>query len=165
MRRRHFIGLLGGVSIAAALPATAQPKRLPVVAMVLGVAPLAGMLGTDPAIPFVRAFVHGLRDLGWIDGRSVVIERRTAEGTPQRAPAIFSELVERGVDVIMVGGERWLQDAERAATKTIPIVASFRDDPVAAGVITSLARPGGNLTGITFTSGPEFYGKRLPLLR
>ena len=163
MRRRQFIGLLGGASAAAILPAAAQqPKRI---ALVLGVAPIAGMLGADPAISFVRKFVHGLRDLGWIDGRNVIIERRTAEGTPQRAPAIFSELVDRGVDVIMVGGERWLQDAARAATKTIPIVASFRDDPVAAGVISSLARPGGNLTGVTFTTGPEFYGKRLQLLR
>jgi putative tryptophan/tyrosine transport system substrate-binding protein len=166
MRRRQFISLLGGVSAATMLPAAAQqPKRLPIVALVLGVAPLGGMLGADPAISFVRAFVHGLRDLGWIDGRSVVIERRSAEGAPQRAPAIFSELVDRGTDVIMVGGERWLQDAARAATKTIPIVASFRDDPVAAGVISSLARPGGNLTGVTFTTGPEFYGKRLQLLR
>jgi putative ABC transport system substrate-binding protein len=164
MKRRNFLAFLGGV--ATAWPALAQqPKRLPVVAFVLGVAPVAGMTGADPAISFVRAFVYGLRDLGWIDGRTVVIERRSAEGEPRRAPAIFSELVERGVDVIMVGGERWLQDAARAATRTIPIVASFRDDPVAAGVIASLARPGGNLTGVTFTTGPEFYGKRLQLLR
>jgi putative ABC transport system substrate-binding protein len=122
------------------------------------------MAGPDPAISFVRAFVHGLRDYGWIDGRTVIIERRSAEGAPERAAAIFAELIERGVDVIMVGGERWLQDAARAATRTIPIVASFRDDPVAAGVIASLARPGGNLTGVTFTTGPEFYGKRLQLL-
>jgi putative tryptophan/tyrosine transport system substrate-binding protein len=155
---------LGGV--AAAWPATAQqPRRLPVVALVLGVAPLGGMMGADPAISFVRAFVHGLRDLGWFEGRSVIIERRSAEGAPQRASAIFTELIERGVDVILVGGERWLQDAARAATRTVPIVASFRDDPVAAGVIASLARPGGNLTGATFTTGPEFYGKRLQLLR
>lgn len=163
MKRRSFLVFLGG--FASAWPSVAQqPKRLPVVALVLGVAPLGGMAGPDPAISFVRAFVHGLRDSGWIDGRTVIIERRSAEGVPERAAAIFAELIERGVDVIMVGGERWLQDAARAATRTIPIVASFRDDPVAAGVIASLARPGGNLTGVTFTTGPEFYGKRLQLL-
>jgi putative tryptophan/tyrosine transport system substrate-binding protein len=132
--------------------------------MVLGVAPLAGMIGTDPSITFVSAFVHGLRDLGWIDGRTVNIVRRSAEGAPERAAGIFAELVAQGVDVIMVGGERWLQDAARASTRTIPIVASFRDDPVISGVIASLARPGNNVTGVTFTTGPEFYGKRLQLL-
>ena len=65
----------------------------------------------------------------------------------------------------MLGGERWLQDAARASIRTIPIVASFRDGPVTAGVISSLARPGNNLTGVTFTTGAEFYGKRLQLLR
>lgn len=164
MKRRNFLVFLGGC--ACAWPTLAQqPKRLPVVALVLGVAPLGGMAGPDPAISFVQTFVHGLRDSGWIDDRTVIIERRSAEGAPERAAAIFAELIERGVDVIAVGGESWLQDSARAATRTIPIVASFRDDPVAAGVIASLARPGGNLTGVTFTTGPEFYGKRLQLLR
>lgn len=164
MKRRSVLVLLGG--LAASGPVAAQPsKRPPVVALVLGVAPLGGMIGADPAISFVRAFVHGLRDVGWIDGRNVIIERRSAEGAPNRAPGIFAELIARGVDVIAVGGERWLQDAARAATQTIPIIASFRDDPVAAGVIVSLARPGGNMTGATFTTGPEFYAKRLQLLR
>jgi putative ABC transport system substrate-binding protein len=164
MNRRSFLVFLGG--FAAVGSAMAQPsRRPPVVALVLGVAPLGGMIGADPQISFVRTFVHGLRDLGWIDGRTVIIERRSAEGAPERAAGIFAELIERGVDVIAVGGERWLQDAARAATRTIPIVASFRDDPVAAGVIASLARPGGNLTGATLTTGPEFYGKRLQLLR
>ena len=165
MRRREFITLLGGAAAARSLQAAAQqPKRLPVVALVFGNPPLPEMIGADPISPHARGFVHGLRDLGWIDGRTIVIERRSAEQAPQRAPAIFAELLARGVDVIMMGGEKWLQDAAQAATKTIPTVAIFRDDPVAAGLIANLARPGGNLTGLTAATGPEFFGKRLQLL-
>ena len=165
MRRREFITLLGGAAVAGSLPSAAQqPKRLPVVALVFGAAPLAEVVGPDPIAPPARGFVRGLRDLGWIDGRNVVIERRSADGEPQRAPAIFAELLARDVDVIMLGGARWLIDAARAATRTIPTVTVFLDDPVAAGLISNLARPGGNLTGVTLTTGPEFHGKRLQLL-
>ena len=103
MRRRAFITLLGSAAAARSLPAVAQqPKRLPVVAYVSAAAPLAEIVGSDPIQPIPRAFVHGMRDLGWIDGRTVVIERRSAEGEPQRAPAIIVELLTRGVDVIML---------------------------------------------------------------
>ena len=164
MRRREFITLVGGTAVTSSLPARAQPKRLPMVALIFASAPLVEMLGSDPASPVARAFVHGLRDLGWIDGRNVVIERRSADGDPQRAPAIIAELLARGVDVVMLGSTRWLHRAMQQATRTIPIVAIFGDDPVAAGLIASLARPGGNLTGVTSTTGPDFYGKRLQLL-
>jgi putative ABC transport system substrate-binding protein len=109
--------------------------------------------------------VHGLRDLGWIEGRTIVIERRSAEGQPQRAPAIFAELITGGVDVIAMGGSRWLREAAQQATRTIPTVALFDADPVAEGVVPSLARPGGNLTGVTISTGGAFIGKRLQLLK
>ena len=165
MRRRTFITGLAGATVASPLTAVAQQsKRLPVVGFVLSTTPLAEMIGSDPVEPTVRAFVHGLRDFGWIDGRTVAIERRSAEGDPQRAPAIFAELLARGIDVMMLGAARWHQDAALQATRTIPIVSIFDDDPVAAGLVMSLARPGGNLTGVTYTTGPQLYGKRLQLL-
>src|SRR5262249_56141637 len=97
MKRRDFITLLGGAAAAWPLVARAQPlARPPVVAFVHAVIPPAEMTGPEPASPLARAFVHGLRDLGWIEGRTVVIERRAAEGEPQRAPALFAELIRRG---------------------------------------------------------------------
>jgi putative ABC transport system substrate-binding protein len=136
-----------------------------VVALVFGSAPLAQMVGSDPINLVARGFVHGLRDLGWIEGRTIIIERRTAEGQPQRAPAIMAELLTRGVDVIVLASARWLHEAAQQATRTVPIIAEFRDAPVAAGLISSLARPGGNLSGVTSTTGPEFDAKRLQLLQ
>ena len=165
MKRREFIALLGGATVARVVPAGAQrADRLPVVALVFGSASLAEMVGSDPTNLVARGFVHGLRDLGWIDERTIIIERRTAEGQPQRAPAIIAELLARGVDVIVLASARWLLEAAQQATRTVPIITEFRDDPVAAGLISGLARPGGNLTGVTSTTGPEFDAKRLQLL-
>lgn len=165
MKRREVITLLGGAALAPTLPAQAQqPKRLPVVAIVSSV-PLADMVGPEPHNRPLRAFLDGLRELGWIEGRTFTTERRSAEGEPERAPAIFAALLGHGVDVIFVGGTSWLVPAAQAATQTVPIVALFGEDPVAAGLIASLARPGGNLTGATRTTGPEIYGKWLQLLR
>ena len=166
MRRRNFVMGFGGAAVTGALPAVAQQaKRLPVVGLVMTDSPLAAMTGPDPVVPTARAVVHGLRDLGWIEGRTIVIERRSAEGDRQRAPAIVADLLARGVDVIVLAGARWLQDAARSATRTIPIVTHFPDDPIASGLIASLARPGGNFTGISSATGPEFHNKRLQLLR
>jgi putative ABC transport system substrate-binding protein len=159
--------LAAGVGAALlAPPARAQqPARLPVVGLVLPNVPPAEMAGADPVSPLVRGFVQGLREQGWIEGRTVVIERRSAAGQPDRAPALVAELVARGVDVLAVGGARWLHEAARQATRTIPIVAIFPSDPVIDGQIASLARPGGNLTGVTYATGPEFAGKQVQLLR
>jgi putative ABC transport system substrate-binding protein len=161
MKRRDVIASIGAAALACPLAARAQqPRRLPVVAIVSGI-PLADMVQNRPT----RSFLAGLRDLGWIEGRTVQIERRSAEGSPERAPAVIAELVARGVDVIFLGGTSWLHTAAHAATKTTPLVALFSVDPVAAGLIASLARPGGNMTGITRTAGPELYGKWFQLLQ
>ena len=166
MRRRNLVLGFGAAAVTGALPAVAQQaKRLPVVAFVSPGAPLAELAGSDPVnLPF-RAILHGLRGFGWIEGQTVVIERRSIAGDRQGAPAVFAELLSRGVDVMMLGGARWLQDAARAATRSVPIVTHFPDDPIASGLIASLARPGGNLTGISTATGPEFHNKSLQLLQ
>ena len=164
--RRQFITLFGGA--VATWPHAAQAeqsKRLRVVALVFAAAPAADMAGLDPRNIIARAFVHGLRDLGRIDGRNIIIERHTAEGKPERAEAIFDDLARRRVDVIVVAGARWLQNKAQQATRTVPTVTVFPEDPVASGLIASLAHPGGNLTGVTQTTGPEFHSKQLELLK
>jgi putative tryptophan/tyrosine transport system substrate-binding protein len=166
MRRREFITLLGGAAASWPLTVRAQQaKRLPVIAMVYSIGSVAEMAGVDPLGVNMRAFERELRDLGWIDGRTVTIERQSTEGQPQRAVDILAEVVARRPDVILLGGARWLHEAALRATRTIPIVAPFGEDHVPAGLISSLARPGGNLTGVTRATGPEFYGKASQFLR
>jgi putative tryptophan/tyrosine transport system substrate-binding protein len=165
MDRRTFNALIAAAVTTRARPVSAQqPMPLPSVGIVNPTLPIADTLGSDPNSPLMSAFVHGLRDLGWVDGRTVGLVRHSAEGDQKRAPDIFADLLAHRVDTIMLGGARWLHEAALLATRTIPIVAVFQDDPVAAGLIGSLARPGGNLTGVTLATGPEFQSKRLQLL-
>jgi len=134
--RREFFILLGSGFVGATLPAVAQRAKPPTVALVFGGNDISELLGPDPSSPPVRAFVHEMRDLGWSEGRTIVIERRTLEGSPDRAWAVLTELIAHGVDVIVLGGARWLHDAALNATRTVPIVTLFQDDPVASGLIT-----------------------------
>lgn len=113
----------------------------------------------------MRAFINGLRDHGWVDRGNINIIRRSAEGQRARGQTILNELVARRVDVIALGVEPWLHQAALRATNTIPIVAVFSYDPVAVGVVASLARPGGNLTGVNASPGIGVSLKRLQLLR
>jgi putative ABC transport system substrate-binding protein len=165
MKRRAFIKLAGSAGFVATLPAAAQLAKKPMVALVLTNVPLNQITGMDPVFPPARAFVRQLRVLGWIDGQNILFEARSLEGDPRRAPAVLAELLGRSADVIALGGARWLHDAALATTRTTPLVTIFQDDPVAAGLITSLARPGGNLTGVAQTTGPDFFGKRLQILK
>jgi putative tryptophan/tyrosine transport system substrate-binding protein len=164
MHRRNFITLLG----AAAFPRAAcagEAGRLPVVGVVFALSPVTEMAGPEPVAPSMRALLQGLSERGWVEGRTVTIERRSLEGHPERAPSIFADLAARGVDVIQYTLTRASYDAANKATRTIPMVAIFLTDPVADGLIASLARPGGNLTGVTDDTGPEFAAKRLQLLK
>jgi putative ABC transport system substrate-binding protein len=112
-----------------------------------------------------EAFRQGLRGLGYVEGRNVVIEYRDAEGKPERLPALAAELVRLKVDVIVAEATQGVA-AAKTATETIPIVMiSGSADPVGLGFIASLARPGGNVTGLTFSVGPEIAGKQLELLK
>jgi putative tryptophan/tyrosine transport system substrate-binding protein len=165
MRRREFIVGLGS---AAAAPLTAraqQSGKVHRVGLILGVAPLSTMAGKDPIDPVVRAFVHGLRDLGYQEGKNLIIERRSAEGRFDRFEEILAELVGGKVDIILAGGPPELLKAAQRATSTLPIVMASGYNPVETGIVASLARPGGNITGATVHAGPEIEAKRLQLLK
>ncbi|HXB04327.1 MAG TPA: ABC transporter substrate-binding protein, partial [Candidatus Angelobacter sp.] len=156
MDRRAFIGTIASTLLAAPLATEAQQA-----AKVTRI----GYLATSPAtIPHLReAFRQGLRDLGYVEGRNLVIEYRDAEGKVERLPALAAELVALKVDVIFVGGSTRAALTAMQATKTIPIVFAGVGDPVTSGLVTSLAQPGGNVTGLTGL-GPELVGKCLELL-
>ena len=110
------------------------------------------------------AFLRTLRELGWIEGQNLIIEYRWAEGNVERLPALATELVRRKVDVIVApAGSAAL--AAKNATSNIPIVMIFASDPVETGLVASLRQPGGNITGTTFTPGPEIFGKQLRILK
>jgi putative ABC transport system substrate-binding protein len=127
--------------------------------------PRIGSLGNSrSATPHLReAFLQGLRDLGYVEGRNVVIEYRDAEGKSERFPALAAELVALKVDVILAGSTPAALAAKQA-TRTLPIVFAATPDPVGSGLVTSLARPGGNVTGLSLFA-PELVGKRLELLK
>jgi putative ABC transport system substrate-binding protein len=155
IQRRDFVTLLGG---AAAWPLAAraqQPGRLPTI----------GFLGGATASAWTNwsaAFVQRLRELGWSEGRTVSIEYRWAEGRHERAAEIAAEFVRLKVDVIITSGG--VLSAVKQATSTIPIVFAVANDPVGAGFVSSLARPGGNMTGLSLQT-TDLAAKRLELLR
>jgi putative tryptophan/tyrosine transport system substrate-binding protein len=159
MRRREVISLLGSAATSAIWPLAlrAQQKAMPVIGFLSGFSPSTGA-------PFVAAFRQGLSETGYIDGQNVAIEFRWAEGHYDRLPHLAADLVGRKVDVIVTSavGLNGVF-AAKSATSTIPIVSLMGDDPVAAGLVTSLARPGGNLTGVSFLID-ELTPKRLELL-
>jgi putative tryptophan/tyrosine transport system substrate-binding protein len=137
MKRREFITLLGGTVVAWPLAARAQQA---------GKLPTIGFLGTAAASawrPWTTAFEQRLSDLGWIEGRTVAVEYRWAEGRPERHAEIATEFVRLKVDVIVTGGSAGL--AAKQATSVIPIVFALSTDPVGDGLVGSLAHPGGNI--------------------
>jgi ABC-type uncharacterized transport system substrate-binding protein len=154
LRRREFITLLGG-AVAWPLPARAQP--LPVIGFLNGSSP-------ESLVDAPAAFCAGLADSGYVEGRNVAIEFRWARGEYQRLPEMAAELVRRQVAVIVAGGSIGAGFAAKAATATIPIVFSSGTDPVEVGLVPSLSRPGGNLTG-AFILTAALEAKRLQLLQ
>jgi putative ABC transport system substrate-binding protein len=157
LRRRDFISLLGGA--AAAWPRAARAQQQ-------GRLPTIGYLGASTAAAANRwtaAFVQRLRDVGWIEGRTVAIEYRYAEGRNERFAEIAAEFVRLKVDVIVTTGEGAVM-ATKQATSVIPIVVPLMIDPVGTGVVASLARPGGNVTGVSIQQA-DLAGKRIEFLR
>ena len=156
MDRRTFIGRVSSALLAAPLAAEAQRE-----AKIARLGFLSPNLGTNPHLN--EAFRQGLRDLGYVEGRNVVIEYRSADGKPERFPALAAELVALKVDVI-VAPSTIAALAAKQATRTLPIVFAAAGDPVRSGLVASLARPGGNVTGLSLLA-PELVGKRLELLQ
>jgi putative ABC transport system substrate-binding protein len=142
MKRREFIGLVGSAAVTWPLAARAQQASMPVI----------GFLRTTSAaeaVGIVAAFREGLKDAGYIEGRNVEIEFRWAEGQSERFPTLVTDLIRRPVAVLV--GDAFPMLAAKAATTSIPIVFAAGGDPVAQGLVSSLNRPGGNVTGCTFS--------------
>ncbi|HEY6602040.1 MAG TPA: ABC transporter substrate-binding protein [Xanthobacteraceae bacterium] len=159
MRRREFLTFLGGAaaaSIERSGPARAQPKirRLGVLSQ--------GSIRTHPT-PMFRTFQQGLRDLGWVEGQNLAIEWRFSEGSAEPLPRLAAELVGVPVELIVASPTRPAL-AAKEATSTIPIVFIQVADPIQSGIVTNLARPGANITGLS-TIGSDLSGKRLELLK
>jgi ABC-type uncharacterized transport system substrate-binding protein len=155
IERRGFIALLGSTALWPLIAPAQEPRR-----------PVIGFLGSETAEVFggrLRAFREGLGESGYVEGRNLMIEYRWAEGQNDRLPALAGDLVRRRVDLIAVGGTPAAM-AAKAASTTVPIVFSIATDPIAVGLADSLARPGGNSTGVT-TLGVEIGPKQLELLQ
>src|SRR5437667_7784561 len=157
VRRRQFITLLGGAAAGWPLAAWAQqPGKLPTIGFLVAGTPSSHG-------QWVAAFVQRLRELGWIEGRTIAIEYRWAEGRSDRAAEIAAEFVRRNVDVIVTSATAVIVAAMQA-TSVIPIVFAAAGDPVGTGLVASLARPGGNVTGLSMQQ-TDLATKRLELLR
>jgi putative ABC transport system substrate-binding protein len=155
MKRREFITILGGVA-AWSVTARAQQRAK--------IARIGFLRYASPHEKQFNAFRNGLRALGYVEGQNIVIEQRYAAGALDRLGELAADLVRLDMDVIVVDGSRTAM-AAKAATRAVPVVFSLASDPVAEGLAASMARPGGNLTGLTLSVGYQLAGKRVEMLK
>ena len=151
-----IVTLVVALAVCGAVAQAQQPTKIPRIGYLT-----TPSLSANPAR--IEAFRQGLRELGYVEGKNIVIEWRSAEGKLDRVPALAAELVRMKVEVMVTGGPT-ITRAAKEATTTIPIVMAFDNDPVGNGFVASLARPGGNITGLS-TLAPEISGKQLELLK
>ena len=156
LRRREFITLLGGAAAAWPLAAQAQQPTIPVIGFIRNTT-------RDDSADLLKAMHQGLRQTGYVEGRNVTVEYRFADNQLDRLPTMAADLVRRQVAVIVTGGDA-SSFAAKAATTTIPVIFSTGFDPIEIGLVTSLSRPGGNVTGVSFFSTLGTAAKRLDLL-
>jgi putative ABC transport system substrate-binding protein len=166
MNRRAFVSSTGCTllvwPLAARIEAAEKTYR---VGLIYSVGSVTTMMGPDRTNPYVRTFLHALRDLGYVEGRNLIFQPRSAEGRgPKRVGEIGAEFIRAGIDVIVLASTLDAKEMKRV-TSTVPIVMATSVDPVGRGVIASLARPGGNVTGLMTQIGSEHEGKRLQLLK
>ena len=163
--RRAFISsIVVGLLRAPVAVRAQQAGRVYRIGVLFEGTPSAAMAGPEPRSNLLGPFLLGLRELGYVEGQNIAIERRSAEGKPERLPSLAAELVRLNVDMILASGER-TTPALLAATSTIPIVQPTLTDPVERGYVKSLARPGGNITGFSLRVDTAIYGKLLDLLK
>src|SRR6202163_4406439 len=160
MRRREFIGLIGGAAASPLVARAQQPAKMKRVAMIHPTTkPEDLSIGGDPDYTII---LEDIKRLGYVEGVNLTVDRYSAEGRPERFPEIAHQVVATRPDVIFALSNP-LTLALQSETRTIPIVA-WTSDPVLAGIVSSLARPGGNVTGVSVTVGSGFGGKNLQLL-
>jgi putative ABC transport system substrate-binding protein len=169
VRRQHaarviivLYTIVCGVIWASATAEETQLRPAHRIGIILTTSPVSEMLGANPVHRGIRSFLRELKSLGYTEGRDVIVERRSAEGKPERVGAIVSELGKLNVEVIVTVGNQMTQQAKQV-TKT-PVVMSFSTDPVGAGLVESLAHPGGSVTGLS-VAGPDIEAKRFALLK
>lgn len=162
--RRQCLAVLGALSALAPRIVGAQSTgKVYRVGLVFTTTPVSEMAGSEPRHPAVKALLHGLRDLGYVEGRNLILDRRSAEGHFERFGDIVSDLIRLNTDLIIASGTPTAR-AVKSVT-AVPIVMTAVIDPVGEGFVQSLARPGGNMTGFTLLVAPETEAKRLELLR
>jgi putative tryptophan/tyrosine transport system substrate-binding protein len=163
--RRTFIAGLGGAALVRPATASAQtPTKVYRVAIFTITPPVSDIAGLIPVTPAFRAFVQAMRDLGYVEGRNLFIERWAQQTSAKRYGEISLDLVRRKFDLVVTIDNAMAQEMKRVMS-TVPIVMATSSDPVQAGIVASLARPGGNITGFTIDTGPEFEAKKLQLLK